>query len=139
MEFSSSTHFLALRLTVACYIYVSLVHSVSLSCHFPPGPAKPPENVRGHNLSSTSIRVDWDAVPFEDQNGVIHGYRVRYNKSGEGEEENVVSSGTTNKTLINLNEFTVYNICVLAFTAKGNGPQNCTIVYTAEDSKFLSH
>ena len=101
------------------------------------GPSAPPNNVRGHNSSSTSILVQWNPVPEADQNGVITGYRVIYQPLPSGNiTSKTENAAATQLDVTGLNEFTNYNICVLAFTVKGDGPQSCITVITAEDSKF---
>ena len=100
-------------------------------------PSAPPNNVRGHNSSSTSILVQWNALPEADQNGVITGYRVIYQPLPSGNiTSKTENAAATQLDVTGLNEFTNYNICVLAFTVKGDGPQSCITVITAEDSKF---
>ena len=100
-------------------------------------PSAPPNNVRGHNSSSTSILVQWNSVPEADQNGVITGYRVIYQPLPSGNiTSKTENAAATQLDVTLLNEFTNYNICVLAFTVKGDGPQSCVTVITAEDSKF---
>ena len=99
-------------------------------------PTNFPSALRGHSITSTSILVEWDAVPHEDQNGLILGYRVRYDTSEGWTFIQVDGSETFGNALSDLNEFSVYNICVLAFTVRGDGPESCILVVTAEDSKF---
>ena len=100
-------------------------------------PSAPPNNVRGHNSSSTSILVQWNSVPEADQNGDITGYRVIYQPLPSGNiTSKTENAEATELDVTLLNEFTNYSICVLAFTVKGDGPQSCITVITAEDSKF---
>ena len=99
--------------------------------YFSPAPAKPPGDVRGHNVSSTAIRVEWDIVPPEDQNGIILGYRVNYSANGIDRSKEVLDGlGTRLEKLV---KFTKYNICVYAFNIKGHGPPKCISVTSAED------
>ena len=101
-------------------------------------PSSPPENVQGHNSSSTSISVKWDEVPAEKQNGEILNYTVMYGKTGGGEAEKrkQVNSPSRNVQLTNLAKYTSYSIRVLAATVKGDGPPSNPIqVRTDEDSK----
>ena len=92
-------------------------------------------NVHGGLVNATSIRVIWDPVPLDDRNGLILGYKVSHNNSGERPEKTLYDSRINEAILGNLNEFTTYNICVLAFTIKGDGPENCTLVITDEHRK----
>ena len=77
----------------------------------------PPPNVRGTNKSSTSIVVEWDQLPEEDQNGFILSYTVTYTAlpSGPTKTKNVTTS-ENQATLTGLNEYTNYSITVFAST-----------------------
>ena len=98
-------------------------------------PSAPPANVKGNNSSSTSILVQWDEVPENDKNGIIKGYNVTYKDWRTGVEK-TQTVDASQVELKGLNEFTKYNISVLAFTVKGGGPPSSTItVTTDEDSK----
>jgi len=105
------------------------------------GPNAPPTNVRGQNLSSTSIFVQWSNVPAADQNGVILRYTVIFKALPNGSQQTeVVSAPKTHVTLTGLNEYTNYSITILASTRKGDGNTSMPIiVITDEDSKFLSN
>ena len=102
-------------------------------------PNAPPSNVQGHNISSTSILVQWGDVPAADQNGIILSYTVTYKAlpGGTPKAEKVIAS-TTETTLTGLNEYTNYSITVFASTVKGDGNvSKPIIVITDEDSKLL--
>ena len=100
-------------------------------------PSLPPANAKGDNSSSTSILVQWDEVPENDKNGIIKGYNVTYKDWRTGvEKTQTVNASASQVELTGLNKFTKYNISVLAFTVKGDGPLSSTItVSTDEDSK----
>ena len=107
-------------------------------------PSAPPANVRGNNVSSTSIAVYWDELPLNDQNGVITSYNICYKAVAGGFKrpatENCISvSGASTKTVTipALEKYVLYNITVAAITGVGEGPKSSgTSVRTAEDSKF---
>ena len=101
-------------------------------------PNAPPVNVQGHNISSTSIWVDWDTVPVADQNGIILSYTVTYTALPGGIPQTaVVSAPISHVTLRGLEEHTNYSILVFASTVKGDGnASNPIIVTTDEDSKL---
>ena len=101
-------------------------------------PNAPPVNVQGHDISSTSIWVDWDNVPVVDQNGIILRYTVRYAALPGGIPRTVVvSAPITHVTLRGLKEHTNYSILVFASTVKGDGnASDPVIVTTDEDSKL---
>ena len=96
-----------------------------------------PQNVRGHNTSSTSISVWWEEVQTDLQNGIITGYNITYESQTEN-DNGVVLAGPNDRqaNLTVLKEFVKYNISVVAFTVKGDGPPSVIVVGTDQDSKF---
>ena len=90
----------------------------------------------GQNTSSTSISVRWDEVQAELQNGVITGYNITY-QSLTDNDSGFVTAGPNDRqvNLTGLKEFVEYNISVVAFTMKGDGPPFVFIVRTDQDSK----
>ena len=72
----------------------------------------------------------------ELQNGIITGYTVKYQSLTEN-DNGVVQAGPNDRqaNLTGLKEFVEYNISVIAFTVKGGGPPNFTVVRTDQDSK----
>ena len=96
-------------------------------------------NVQGHNTSSTSIWVGWNAVPIADQNGIILTYTVTYSSLPGGiSQTNVKNASFTHVRLKGLKKYTNYSIIVFASTAKGDGNASDPItVTTDEDSKLL--
>ena len=96
-----------------------------------------PQNVQGQNSSSTSILVMWDEVPADQQNGIITGYNITYQSQTENDNGTVQVNGSVRQTeLTNLKEYVNYNITVLAFTVRGDGPASVPIVVrTDQDSK----
>ena len=96
-----------------------------------------PQNVRGHNTSSTSISVSWKEVQTDQQNGIITGYNISYESQTEN-DNGVVLAGPNDRqaTLTGLKEFVKYNISVAAFTVKGDGPPSVIVVRTDQDSKL---
>ena len=96
-----------------------------------------PQNVQGQNTSSTSISVSWEAVQADLQNGIITGYNITYQSETEN-DNGVVEAGPNDlqANLTGLKEFVKYNISVVAFTAKGDGPPSIIVVRTDEDSKW---
>ena len=90
----------------------------------------------GQNTSSTIISVSWEAIQSELQNGVITGYNITYQSQTEN-DNGFVEAGPNDRraNLTGLKEFVKYNISVVAFTVKGDGPSSVIIVRTDEDSK----
>ena len=95
-----------------------------------------PQNVRGQNTSSSSISVSWEEVEAELRNGIITGYNITYQSQTEN-DNGFVTAGPSNRqaNLTGLKEFVKYNISVVAFTVKGDGPPSVTVVSTDQDSK----
>ena len=90
----------------------------------------------GQNTSSTITSVSWKPIQSELQNGVITGYNITYQSQTEN-DNGFVEAGPNDRraNLTGLKEFVKYNISVVAFTVKGNGPSSVIIVRTDEDSK----
>ena len=101
------------------------------------GPNAPPAIVTGYNTSSTTLLVQWDEVPADEQNGVILTYTVNYTELSNGRKQTQhVTAPTTNASLTGLNEYSNYSITVFASTIKGDGnASEPIIVITDEDSK----
>ena len=94
--------------------------------------------MRGQNSSSTSILVEWDEVPADQQNGIITGYTITYHSQTENDSGNVQVNGSQVREtdLKNLKEYVNYTITVFASTVKGDGPASDPIVViTDQDSK----
>ena len=72
----------------------------------------------------------------ELQNGIITGYTIKYQSLTEN-DNGVVQAGPNDRqaNLTGLKKFVEYNISVIAFTVKGGGPPNFTVVRTDQDSK----
>ncbi|XP_078355100.1 protein sidekick-1-like isoform X3 [Oculina patagonica] len=93
-----------------------------------------PQNVRGHNSSSTSILVTWDEVPADQQNGIITGYTITYYSQTENDNGSVPAGpNDRQKELTNLKEYVNYNISVFASTVKGPGPANDPVIVVRTD------
>ena len=99
-------------------------------------PSLPPQNVTGHNTSSTSLFVNWKAVPVGHVHGILRGYYVFYHIKGK---HTFVRTETMlhHMSLKGLHKFTEYEIRIAAFTIKGHGVKSKSIfVSTDEDGKF---
>ena len=79
----------------------------------------------------------WDAVPADQQNGIITVYTITYHSLTENDNGNVVAGlDDRQKVLRSLKEWVNYNITVFASTVKGHGPASDVIVFrTHQDSK----
>ena len=101
-------------------------------------PAGAPQNVRGHNTSSTSISVSWDEVQAELRNGIITGYTITY--QSQPNDNGIVYPARNDRqaNLTGLKEYVEYTISVFASTVKGRGPPSVLYVRTDQDSKWLN-
>ena len=95
-----------------------------------------PQNVTGENTSSTSILVTWEEVQAELRHGIITGYDTTYQSLTEN-DNGIVEAGPNDRqaNLTELKEFVEYNISVVAFSVKGDGPPSVIVVRTDQDSK----
>ena len=96
-------------------------------------------NVTGHNTSSTSILVEWNDVPADDQNGIITSYTITYESQTENHNGNKTVNYPARQTnLTGLKEYVNYNITVFASTVEGDGPASSPIfvIRTDQDSKY---
>ena len=90
-------------------------------------PSSAPEWVNGTATTSTTITIQWGAVPCMDQNSEITGYKVRYGPVGSSQRatDAVSVSGSTGGmyTLTGLIPFTNYSTEVAAVNTNGDtGP-----------------
>ena len=73
------------------------------------------------------------------QNGIITGYNITYQSLTENDNGFVKASPNDRKAnLRGLKQFVDYNISVVAFTVKGDGPPFVFVVRTDQDSKSLN-
>ena len=72
------------------------------------------------------------------RNGIITGYNITYQSQTEN-DNGVVQAGPNDRqaNLTGLKEFVKYNISVVAFTAKGDGPPFIIVVRTDPDRKLI--
>ena len=70
------------------------------------------------------------------RNGIIAGYNITYQSLTEN-DNGTVQAGPNDRqaNLTALKEFVKYNISVVAFTVKGDGPPSVIVVRTDQDSK----
>ena len=72
------------------------------------------------------------------RNGIITGYNITYQSLTEN-DNGTVQAGPNDRqaNLTGLKEFVKYNISVVAFTAKGDGPPSIIVVRTDPDRKLI--
>ena len=90
----------------------------------------------GQNTSSTSILVSWEEVQSELRNGIITGYTITYQSLTQN-DNGIVQAGPNDHqaNLTGLKEFVEYNISVVTFTVKGDGPPSLIVARTDQDSE----
>ena len=72
------------------------------------------------------------------RNGIITGYNITYQSQTENDNGNVPAGPNDRQAnLTGLKEFVKYNISVVAFTAKGDGPPSIIVVRTDQDGKLI--
>ncbi|KAJ7372415.1 Protein sidekick-1 [Desmophyllum pertusum] len=99
-------------------------------------PTAPPQNVTAVNKTSTSIFITWDAVPANQSNGDILGYRVNYTLRTT-HDTRLVSVKTIYANLTGLKRNRMYNITVITYNQHGDGPPSkALLVRTDQGSKF---
>ena len=75
-------------------------------------------------------------MPADLQNGIITGYNITYQSLTENDNGFVEAAPNDRQAnLTGLKEFVNYNISVVAFTVKGDGPPSVTVLSTDRDSK----
>ena len=81
--------------------------------------------------------VSWGKVPAGEQNGIIIGYRVFYLDIMNNAELTITVNASLHQVNISkLREYHKYNVTILAFTKKGDGPRSEMIsARTHEDGK----
>lgn len=102
--------------------------------------------VKVEYVDSTSVTVTWAAPLVSRQNGQILGYRVLFSETKGTPSSSdpwsvmaVVPASEMTYTARGLRKWMFYNVQVLAYTAKGDGPfSDVVLVQTAEDGKINS-
>ena len=89
-------------------------------------------------VNSTSILIDWDAPPLEEQNGIIRQYivNVMVSETAEKLQFNVTSSNTS-LLLDHLHPYYNYFITVAAVTISDGPFSQISNIQTPEDGMLL--
>ena len=95
-------------------------------------PGRPPLYITYSSPSSSSLLVEWGAIPPQFKNGIIRGFEVHVQYNGTVK---ITVRGPRLYWVIldGLKKFTVYHIRVFAFTNEGYGPENNITAVTAQD------
>ena len=98
----------------------------------------PTSSVGSVNISSVearSMRVSWDEVPCNGQNGPITGYLLFYITS---DIVNITGGDMIVYMLTSLTPYTNYSVRVRPYNDGGIGPTSNTIIQqTSEDSEYI--
>jgi len=101
-------------------------------------PAGAPLNVSSTNVTSSSVRLQWDAPAQRHRNGVIVLYEVMYRL-----RDNYIDDWTTNTSdswiiIDGLEPDQDYQFQIRAYTSRGGGPWSDThLVQTLSHSKWF--
>uniref|UniRef100_A0A8C9WUZ7 protein-tyrosine-phosphatase n=1 Tax=Sander lucioperca TaxID=283035 RepID=A0A8C9WUZ7_SANLU len=105
-------------------------------------PSAPPQDIKCSSTSSTTLLVSWRPPPLKSQNGVLAGYRVRYqvvgpseggSDDGEPMEEPTVPATEEQVLLQRLEKWTQYRISVSASTVIGPGPESEPLICRTDE------
>ena len=97
----------------------------------PPAPSAAPTSVSVSEVTSSSITVQWGAVPCIHRNGDITGYSVQYGVVGSESTQNMTVSGAS-ASITGLVESTTYTIEVAAVNNAGIGVHSEPMMITAQ-------
>jgi receptor-type tyrosine-protein phosphatase Q len=96
-------------------------------------PSRPPLEIKGRALTSSSILVQWDPPPVEHQNGEIESYIILCIEHNTGRTLRLDTTPITNVTISELHPFYSY-VCNVSAVTVDSGPFSDTInVTTLED------
>ena len=100
-------------------------------------PSRPPLEIKGRALTSSSILVQWDPPPVEHQNGEIESYIILCIEHNTGRTLRLDTTPITNVTISELHPFYSY-VCNVSAVTVDSGPFSDTInVTTLEDGIYI--
>ncbi|XP_068721502.1 uncharacterized protein [Montipora capricornis] len=97
-------------------------------------PSSPPSDFRGHNMSSTSIQVNWEDVPKSSVNGILLGFHVACNLVNCSEGQ-VMDLPRENHSCVfrGLEKYKNYSCCLRAYNNFGNGSWSKELVISTDE------
>ncbi|KAL9958642.1 hypothetical protein ACROYT_G035690 [Oculina patagonica] len=97
-------------------------------------PSLPPQNLRGHNTSSTSIKVYWDPVPEANRHGIIRWYYLYIYplQDPDAAFTKLYSTVNTFEVITGLQPYTNYSIQIAAKTVEIGNYSEPIFVMTGE-------
>ncbi|XP_006009842.1 neural cell adhesion molecule L1-like protein isoform X1 [Latimeria chalumnae] len=105
-------------------------------------PVGAPSDVNVEIMNSTLIRVTWSRVPKEKVRGRIGGYKIIWwkvrnlleKKMHHDEKHTLTFNGDRNHGMVpSLEPFCKYNLSVMVFNGRGNGPGSPTITFATPE------
>ncbi|CAG9581989.1 unnamed protein product, partial [Danaus chrysippus] len=98
-------------------------------------PEAAPSHVSCSALSSSSLKISWNAPPPALRGGIVQGYKIIYAPisitHSEGAEMKRVS--TTETYLHTLHKYSNYSVQVVAYTAAGDGKRSAPVYCMTEE------
>ena len=91
------------------------------------------------NVTENELELAWQRPVEMEVNGFLRHYNIQYFIASEGPGSATmesVSGDTLSTTLLNLNNFTAYNVSIVAFTI-GDGPCASEVVTTLENGTYM--
>ncbi|KAM9758937.1 neural cell adhesion molecule L1-like protein isoform 3-T5 [Menidia menidia] len=94
-------------------------------------PSAAPEDVAVESMNSSAVRVTWTRVHKDKLHGHLGGYRINWwrlrslvdTKKSHGDKHTLMIPGDRNHgTVPGLTPFSEYNLIVMTFNGRGNGP-----------------
>ena len=98
-------------------------------------PRAPPLQVTAFNTSNSSILVTWQDITSSSVPGILLGYVLRISKADDTNFSNfreIEHDSSTNKTVTDLETYTLYKISVAGYTRVGIGNFSETQSWTDE-------
>ena len=89
-------------------------------------------------VNSTAVRLSWEKLNCTEHRGIITGYSILLNVTGEMQSTVNVTADTTSIELSQLIELKQYSVSVAAINANGIGPYSEEHnVYTGKKTKLV--
>ena len=112
---------------------------LSIIIFSPPAPSAAPADLVFLNSTSSTISIQWKAVPCIHRNGKIISYIVQYQEVGGGVFINESVSGDQRETSITgLQSSTLYDMQIAAVNSVGTGPFT-NMSFNASTSGTIRH
>ena len=103
-------------------------------CLFHLAPSSPPADFRGHNLSSTRIKVFWGDVPKHSIHGILIGFHVACEKLDFTDEHFVDTKSEHHKCEFRgMEKYTNYSCRLRAYNNFGNGTWSKQLVISTDE------